>query len=26
MKLRYMIDRHAVIENGEVVGHEPIGV
>ncbi len=26
MKLRYMIDRRAVIENGEVVGYEPIGV
>ena len=25
-KRRYMIDRRAVIENGEVVGYEPIGV
>ena len=26
MKLRYMIDRRAVIENGQVVDYEPIGV
>ena len=26
MKLRYMIDRRAVVENGQVVDYEPIGV
>jgi len=26
MKLRYMIDRRAVIKNGQVVDYEPIGV
>jgi len=26
VKLRYMIDRRAVVENGQVVGYEPIGV
>ena len=26
MRIRYMVDRRAMIENGEVVGYEPIGV
>ena len=26
MPIRYMIDRRAIIEHGEVVGYEPIGV
>jgi hypothetical protein len=25
MKLRYMIDRRAVIENGQIVAYEPVG-